>query len=73
MESSSHNLITILNSQFLHEVQIAQTKLELEGIQSFIADENITSTIGTAFVEGYKLQIDSSNVEKATIIIEAIS
>lgn len=73
METASNKLVTILNAQFLHEVQIAQSKLDLEGIQSFIVDENITSTIGTAFVEGYKLQVSSTDVEKSKPIIDSIT
>lgn len=72
MEATLNNLVTILNTQFLHEVQIAQSKLELEGIQSYLVDENITSTIGTAFVEGYKLQVNSTDVEKSKPIIDTI-
>ncbi len=73
MKTASNKLITIFNAQFLHEIQIAQSKLELEGIQSFIIDENITSTIGTAFIEGYRLQVDVSDVEKSKSIIDTIS
>ena len=73
MPTTSNNCVTILNSQYIHEVQIAQSKLELEGIQSFIVDENITSTIGTAFVEGYKLQVSSTDVEKSKPIIDTIT
>lgn len=73
METASNKLITIFNAQFLHEIQIAQSKLELESIQSFIIDENITSTIGTAFIEGYRLQVDISDVEKSKPIIETLS
>ena len=73
METASNKLITILNAQFLHEIQIAQSKLELEGILSFIVDENITSTIGTAFIEGYRLQVNISDVEKSKPIIETLS
>lgn len=73
METASNKLITIFNAQFLHEIQIAQSKLELEGIQSFIIDENITSTIGTAFIEGYRLQVDISDVEKSKPIIDTLS
>jgi len=73
MEIASNKLITIFNAQFLHEIQIAQSKLELEGIQSFIIDENITSTIGTAFIEGYRLQVDISDVEKSKPIIDNIT
>lgn len=73
MDTTSNKLITILNAQFLHEVQIAQSKLELEGIQSFIVDENITSTIGTAFVEGYRLQVGMKDAEKSKSIIDTIT
>jgi len=73
METASNKLITIFNAQFLHEVQIAQSKLELENIQSFILDENIISTIGTAFIEGYRLQVDISDVEKSKLIIDTLS
>ncbi|MDC9721786.1 MAG: hypothetical protein PSN34_03300 [Urechidicola sp.] len=73
METASNKLITILNAQFLHEIQIAQSKLDLEGIQSFIVDENIISTIGTAFVEGYKLQVNATDVEKSKPIIDTIT
>ena len=73
METASNKLVTILNTQFLHEVQIAQSKLELEGIQSFIVDENITSTIGTAFVEGYRLQINSADIEESKPIIDTVT
>ena len=73
METASNKLITIFNAQFLHEIQIAQSKLELEGIKSFIIDENITSTIGTAFIEGYRLQVDISDVKKSKPIIDTLS
>lgn len=73
MKVNTHKLITVLNTQFIHEVQIAQSKLELDGIPSFILDENLTSTIGTAFVEGYKLQVDSSYANKAKTIIDSIA
>ena len=73
METASNKLITILNAQFLHEIQIAQSKLELEGILSFIVDENITSTIGTAFIEGYRLQVNISDVEKSKPIIDTLT
>lgn len=70
MSTTSNNLVTILNAHYIHEVQIAKSKLELEGIDSFIVDEHITSTIGTAFIEGYKLQVNSGNVIKAKYILD---
>jgi len=73
MDPSLNKLVTILNAQFLHEVQIAQSKLELEGIQSFIIDENITSTIGTAFIEGYRLQVSTIDSERAKATIDTLT
>lgn len=70
MENSETKLVTILSSMALFELQIAKGKLESEGIQSFIADQNMT-TIG--FVEEYRLQIASSDVIKAKIILDKIS
>lgn len=72
MENTSNKLVTILETQFIHEVQIAQSRLDLEGIKSYIADEHITSTIGTAFIEGYKLQINSLDMIKAKFIIDSL-
>lgn len=73
MNNTSHKLLTILNSTFIHEVQIAQTKLQSEGITSFIIDENINSTIGTSFIEGYKLQVNQDDVIPAKKIIDSIT
>ena len=69
MSSTINNLITILNVHYIHEVQIAKSKLELEGIKSFIIDEHLTTTIGTAFIEGYKLQVNTNDVIKAKHIL----
>lgn len=38
-----------------------------------LKDENLTLTIGTAFVEGYKLKVNSSNVEKAKAILKKLT
>ena len=72
MENSNSKLVTILNSNFLHEIQFAQVKLEKEGIRSYIADENLNIIIGTAFIEGYRLQISSNDVIKANTILNKI-
>jgi hypothetical protein len=69
MSSTLNNLTTILNAHYMHEIQIAKSQLELEGIKSFIVDEHITTTIGTAFIEGYKLQVNTNNAIKAKHIL----
>jgi hypothetical protein len=59
----------VLISSFIHEIQIAQLKLENHGIPSLIIDENLNSIIGTSFVEGYKLKVFESDFEQAKSII----
>lgn len=69
MKSNSDSLVTVLNSSLIHELHIAQTLLSSYGINSFIFDENLNSIIGTAFVEGYRLKVSSSDFEKASEIL----
>ncbi|MDP2087834.1 MAG: hypothetical protein Q8J84_00360 [Flavobacteriaceae bacterium] len=59
----------VLISSFIHEIQIAQLKLEHHGIPSIIVDENLNSIIGTSFVEGYKLKVFVTDFEEAKSII----
>lgn len=63
------SLRTVFVSTFLHEVHLAKTKLASEGINSFIVDENLNSIIGTAFIEGYKLNVDLADYEQARTIL----
>ena len=60
----------VLVSSFIHEIQIAQLKLEHHGIPSIIMDENLTSIIGTSYVEGYKLKVFETDFEQAKSIIQ---
>ena len=66
---NSRRLKTVLVTSFIHEIHLAKAKLESEGIRSFIIDENINSTIGTAFIEGYKLNVDVEDFEKSRTIL----
>lgn len=50
-------------------MHIAKAKLESEGIKSYLIDENITYTIGTAFIEEYKLMVNEEDYEKARTIL----
>ena len=72
MKSNRGNLVNVLTTSLYHEVYIAKTLLSSYGIHSFIFDENLMSTIGTAYVEGYKLEVDSSDFEKAKEILLSI-
>jgi len=74
MKDQQNSLVTVLTASLIHEIHIAKTLLNRRGINSFIIDENIATTIGTAFVEGYKLKVDSSKFEEAKKILdEAVS
>lgn len=68
-DSSYHPMQIVLISSFIHEIQIAQLKLESYGIPSIIIDENLNSIIGTSFVEGYKLKVFETDFEQAKSII----
>ncbi|WP_456461542.1 putative signal transducing protein [Lutibacter sp.] len=65
MENNSDTLVTVLTASLIHEIHIARALLANEGINSFIFDENITTTIGTAFVDGYKLNVNVHDFDKA--------
>ncbi|MDO9036803.1 MAG: DUF2007 domain-containing protein [Lutibacter sp.] len=69
MKSKSNSLVTVLNASLIHEIHIAQTLLSSYGIHSFVFDENLNSIIGTAFVEGYRLKVNSADYEKANEIL----
>ena len=72
MSNQQDSLVTVLTASLIHETHIAKTLLADEGIESFIFDENITSTIGTAYVQGYKLKVRTSDAKKAKAIIDEI-
>ena len=73
MENKSNSLVTLVTASLIHEVHIAKTLLASNDIESYIFDENIATSIGTAFVEGYKLKVNALNLEKAKKILDAIN
>ena len=72
MKNHSNTLVTVLTASLIHQIHIAKTLLASQGIESYIFDENITTTIGTAFVEGYKLEVDQADLERAQQILAEI-
>ena len=72
MEKNSNSLVPVLTASLIHEIHIAKTLLASRGIESYIFDENIATSIGTAFVEGYKLEVNNSELEKAKKILAEI-
>ncbi|UMB60307.1 DUF2007 domain-containing protein [Lutibacter sp. A80] len=73
MENSSESLVTVLTASLIHEIHIAKAVLANEGIESYIIDQNIATSIGTAFVEGYKLKVNSLDLEKAKKVLDEIA
>lgn len=73
MKNHSNTLVTVLTASLIHEIHIAKTLLASRDIESYIIDENIATTIGTAFVEGYKLEVDKADLEKAKKILDEVA
>lgn len=73
MKNTPNSLEAVLTSSLIHQIHIAKTLLANHGINSYIFDENITTTIGTAYVEGYKLEVNSTDLEKAKKILTEIN
>lgn len=65
MGHNADSLVIVLTASLIHEVHIAKTLLASYNITSYIIDENIATSIGTAFVEGYKLKVNSLDYERA--------
>jgi hypothetical protein len=72
MEKHSNTLVPVFTASLIHQIHIAKTLLASRGIESYIFDENIATTIGTAYVEGYKLEVDKADLERAKKILSEI-
>ena len=69
MKSKEKQLRIVFRTTFVHEIHLAKAKLASKNIRSFIIDENINYTIGTAFIEDYKLMVDVSEFDEALSIL----
>ena len=72
MENTENTLVTIVNSSYMHEVQIAKSLLTSRGIKTYIIDENSNSVYG-ATIGGYKLQLSSLDFEEAKSILDEVN
>jgi len=63
--------VTILTFTYAHEAFISQSKLESEGVTSYLKDENTTQIYGfySNAIGGVKLQVLESDVQKAIEIL----
>ena len=69
MSFDKDSLITVYTSPFSHEIYLAKNKLYLEGIESYVFDDNLISTTGTAFVEEFKLKVKAKDFEVAKTML----
>ena len=67
MQRKSLKIVT--KSTFIHEIHIAKAQLENQGIKSYVVDEHLSYTIGTAFIEEYKLMVNEEDYDKALTIL----
>ncbi len=61
---------TIMKSIYLYEVQIAQTKLESRGIQSFLKNEFVNNVAVMPVAENYMLVVDEKDFDRALEILQ---
>lgn len=66
MEASHKGLKIVLRSNFIHQIHLAKAKLHSKGIKCYMVNEHTTYTIGTAFIEDYKLVVNVTDFDKAT-------
>ncbi|MDH5414090.1 MAG: DUF2007 domain-containing protein [Flavobacteriaceae bacterium] len=69
MRPEDKQLKIVFRTTFIHEIHLAKAKLASKNIRSYIIDVNINYTIGTAFIEDYKLMVDVSEFDKALSIL----
>ncbi len=69
MEASQKILKVVLRSTFIHQIHLAKAKLESKRIESYIVDEHVTYTAGTAFIEDYKLMVNDTDLHEAHTIL----
>jgi len=72
MENTEGKLVTILRTGLMHRVQIAKTLLANSNIASYIFDQNVTYA-GLPSSEGYRLEVNSNDYEKAKKILEEVN
>ena len=72
MENHSNTLVPVLTASLIHQIHIAKALLSSNGIESYIFDENIATSIGTAYVEGYKFEVDKGDLERAKQILAEV-
>jgi len=72
MEKHTNTLVPVLTVSLIHQIHIAKALLASHGIESYIFDRNIDVSIGTAYVEGYKLEVDKGDLERAKEILSEI-
>ena len=70
MSKTPDERVTIASYGPLHEANIAKAKLELAGIESFLAGEHVSSLEGM-FALGVRLQVLASQADAARAVLAA--
>ncbi len=52
------------------EAELAKARLQSEGIESFVADEGIAASFGSAPAEGIRLMVRSADAQRARAILQ---
>lgn len=66
----SDNLVTVKSYSFLHEAELARTKLEAEGILAFVLDvHSVGTNLPISLSAGIRLQVRRSDLEKAKALL----
>ena len=63
------SLVTIMQTEYHHQIEIARSILSTNGIKTFIFDEKVNSIYGGA-LGGYKLKVNENDVERAQQILK---
>ena len=65
-----NKLITIQTFFSKQELHLAKGMLKNNGIESYLADENIDIIIGTPIAEGYKLKVNEKDEKRAKELLK---
>jgi DNA-directed RNA polymerase subunit RPC12/RpoP len=65
----SDDLVTLLTFGSAVEAHLAKGRLEMEGIESFVADEYAAATFGLSQTDGIRLQVRESDMGRALEIM----
>ena len=63
------NIKVFLRSIFIHQIHLVKSKQESKGIKSYIMDEHIPYSVGTAYIDDYKLLVNDIDFHEPHTIL----